>query len=144
MRRSTVKRLFSVTFRDDFRPAWRGHNLFVLVNYSPTICLNLSMIAHKEGVLAEFVVKPKRHVRETRPREMMAGPLKSRTDASAAQTPGATRRAAIGLLLGAPLLSGCGSMQQFSHPFASSENPPPARAPPPPAAAGNRHGHAGR
>src|SRR5258708_1449564 len=137
MRRSTVKRLFSVTFRDDFRAAWRGHNVFVLVNYSPTICLNLSMIAHKEGVLAEFVVKPKRHVRETRPREMMAGPLKSRTDASAAQTPGATRRAAIGLLLGATLFSDGGSMQKFSNPFASSENPAPAGPPQQPAVAGN-------
>jgi ABC-type branched-subunit amino acid transport system substrate-binding protein len=68
---------------------------------------------------------------------MMAGPLKSRTDASAAQTPGATRRAAIGLLLGAPLLSACGSMQQFSNPFASSENPVPAGPPQQPAVAGN-------
>src|SRR5260370_39885121 len=89
-----------------------------------------------EGVLAEFVVKPKRHVRETRPREMMAGPLKSRTDASAAQTPGATRRAPIGLLLGAPLLSARGGMQQFSNPLGRSSNPAPGRAPSQPSVGG--------
>jgi ABC-type branched-subunit amino acid transport system substrate-binding protein len=62
---------------------------------------------------------------------MMAGPLKSRTDASA--TSGATRRAAIGLLLGTPLLSACGSV---SGPFASSESPAPAGPPQQPAVAG--------
>ena len=67
----------------------------------------------------------------------MVGPFKPRTDASAAQIPGATRRAAIGLLLGAPLLSACGSMQQFSNPFASSESPGPAGPPQQPAVAGN-------
>src|SRR5262245_36083391 len=69
---------------------------------------------------------------------MMAGPLKLRTDASAAQTSGATRRAAIGLLLGAPLLSACGSMQ-FSSPLGSSETPAPAGPPQQPAVAGNGH-----
>jgi len=68
---------------------------------------------------------------------MMAGPLKLRTDASAAQTRGATRRAAIGFLLSAPVLSACGSMQQFSSPFASSESPAPAGPPKDPAVAGN-------
>ena len=67
----------------------------------------------------------------------MAGPLKLRTDASAAQTRGATRRAAIGFLLSAPVLSACGSMQQFSSPFASSESPAPAGPPKDPAVAGN-------
>src|SRR5262245_40582293 len=67
---------------------------------------------------------------------MMAGPLKLRTDASAAQTSGATRRAAIGLLLGAPLLSACGSMQ-FSSPLGSSETPAPAGPPQQPAVAGD-------
>src|SRR6266436_6534739 len=68
---------------------------------------------------------------------MMAGPLKLRTDASAVQTSGATRRAAIGFLLSAPVLSACGSMQQFSNPFASSESPAPAGPPKDPAVAGN-------
>jgi ABC-type branched-subunit amino acid transport system substrate-binding protein len=68
---------------------------------------------------------------------MMAGPLKSRTDASAAQTSGATRRAAIGLLLSAPLLSACGSMQQLSSSFGGSDNPAPAGPPKEPAVAGN-------
>ena len=66
----------------------------------------------------------------------MAGPVKPRTDTSAAQISGATRRAAMGLLLGAPLLSACAGMQQFSNPFASSENPAPAGPPQQPAVAG--------
>ncbi len=42
----------------------------------------------------------------------------------------------MGLLLGAPLLSACAGMQQFSNPFASSENPAPAGPPQQPAVAG--------
>jgi ABC-type branched-subunit amino acid transport system substrate-binding protein len=67
----------------------------------------------------------------------MVGPFQARTDGSAAQTSGATRRTAIGLLLGAPLLSACGSMQQFSNPLASSEKPVPAGPAQQPAVAGN-------
>jgi ABC-type branched-subunit amino acid transport system substrate-binding protein len=66
----------------------------------------------------------------------MAGPLTTRTEASGAQPSGATRRAAIGLLLGTPLLSACGSIQQFSSPFASSETPVPAGPPQQAAVAG--------
>jgi hypothetical protein len=58
MRRSTVKRPSSVTFLvafvGDIRPARRGHNPFVLLNYSPTICLNTLPDRFREGVLAEF------------------------------------------------------------------------------------------
>src|ERR1700752_2889715 len=47
--------------------------------------------------------------------------------------PSATRRTAIGLLLGAPLLSACSSVQQslsqFSNPFSNSEQPPGSAGP---------------
>src|ERR1700722_9645436 len=50
----------------------------------------------------------------------MAGPLKPRSQPS-----GATRRTAVGLILGAPLLGACASVQQslssFSNPFSSSQ-----------------------
>src|SRR6204780_129340 len=53
----------------------------------------------------------------------MAGPLKPRSQPS-----GATRRTAVGLILGAPLLSACASVQQslgqFSNPFGSSQPSP--------------------
>src|SRR3954468_3292476 len=50
----------------------------------------------------------------------MAGPLKATSF-----SPGATRRTAVGLILGAPLLGACASVQQsisqFSNPFSSSQ-----------------------
>lgn len=50
----------------------------------------------------------------------MAGPLKAKSSSS-----GATRRTAVGLILGAPLLGACASVQQsisqFSNPFASPQ-----------------------
>jgi len=48
---------------------------------------------------------------------MMAGPLKSRTECFAAQTPGATRRAAIGLLLARLCFRPAGDAA-ILHPFA--------------------------
>jgi ABC-type branched-subunit amino acid transport system substrate-binding protein len=52
----------------------------------------------------------------------MKGPLNPKV-----QPPAATRRTAIGLILGAPLLGACSSVQQtlsqFSNPFSSSEGP---------------------
>ncbi len=52
----------------------------------------------------------------------MKGPLDPKI-----QPPAATRRTAIGLILGAPLLGACSSVQQtlsqFSNPFSSSEGP---------------------
>src|SRR5712671_5516093 len=52
----------------------------------------------------------------------MTGPLNPKV-----QPPAATRRTAIGLILGAPLLGACSSVQQtlsqFSNPFSSSEGP---------------------
>jgi ABC-type branched-subunit amino acid transport system substrate-binding protein len=53
----------------------------------------------------------------------------------------ATRRTAIGLILGAPLLGGCSGVQQslsqFSNPFSSSSQPGPAGSPQQPVAVGN-------
>jgi ABC-type branched-subunit amino acid transport system substrate-binding protein len=66
---------------------------------------------------------------------MMVDPLKPRSGTAGPDSPGShnlatTRRTAIGLVLGAPLLSACAGVQQtlsqFSNPFASSETPGPA------------------
>src|SRR5436309_9265099 len=65
----------------------------------------------------------------------MAGPLNPKSG-----RPGATRRTAVGLILGAPLLGACSGVQQslssFSNPFGSSE-PGPAGAPQQPLAVGS-------
>src|ERR1700761_3905833 len=49
---------------------------------------------------------------------------------------GATRRSALGLILGAPLLGACAGVQsslnQFSSPFSSSQPPPGPTGPPGP------------
>ena len=60
----------------------------------------------------------------------MVGPLQERPEtvdraSIGSKTPGATRRAAIGLALGAPLLSACSSIQQSFSQFSSS-SPAPA------------------
>jgi hypothetical protein len=71
----------------------------------------------------------------------MAGPQKPKSDPSGQQKLTATRRTAIGLLLGAPLLSACAGVQQslsqFSNPFSSSETPAPAGPAQQPVAVGN-------
>ena len=55
----------------------------------------------------------------------MVGPLKAKTSSSGTSSSGATRRTAVGLILGAPLLGACASVQQsisqFSNPFASPQ-----------------------
>ena len=57
----------------------------------------------------------------------MPGPLNRKPSSSSSPPPGATRRSAIGLILGAPLLGACASVQQsfsqFSSPFGGSEAP---------------------
>ena len=57
----------------------------------------------------------------------MVGPLNRKPNASGSSSSGATRRSAIGLILGAPLLGACASVQQsisqFSNPFGGSEGP---------------------
>jgi ABC-type branched-subunit amino acid transport system substrate-binding protein len=70
----------------------------------------------------------------------MVGPLNTKpltegspagdTRSSGARPAGATRRTAVGLILGAPLLGACAGVQQslsqFSNPFSSSQSGPPA------------------
>ena len=57
----------------------------------------------------------------------MVGPNHPKSPSSGLSSPGATRRTALGLLLGTPLLSACSSVQQslsqFSSPFGSSSQP---------------------
>ena len=70
----------------------------------------------------------------------MPGPRHPKTPFSGPQSSGATRRSALGLLLGAPLLSACTGVQQslsqFSNPFSSSSLPAPAGPPQQAATAG--------
>jgi ABC-type branched-subunit amino acid transport system substrate-binding protein len=55
----------------------------------------------------------------------MVGPLKAKFSLAKSSSSGATRRTAVGLILGAPLLGACSSVQQsfsqFSNPFGSSQ-----------------------
>jgi hypothetical protein len=57
----------------------------------------------------------------------MVGPLNRKPLSSGSSPQGATRRSAIGLMLGAPLLGACASVQQsfsqFSNPFGGSDAP---------------------
>jgi ABC-type branched-subunit amino acid transport system substrate-binding protein len=82
----------------------------------------------------------------------MVDPLKSRSGTEGSDSPGsqslvATRRTAIGLMLSAPLLSACASVQQsfsqFSNPFASSETPSPVGPAQQPAVAGTGQNRVG-
>src|SRR5215212_7633 len=61
-------------------------------------------------------------------RDVMVGPLKPKSNAS-----GATRRTAVGLIVGAPLLGACAGVQQslsqFSSPFGSSQPGPGPKEP---------------
>src|SRR5271166_6412215 len=69
-------------------------------------------------------------LRSVKSRDVMVDPFNRRFSSSGPQAPGATRRAALGLILGAPLLSACANVQQslsqFSNPFSSQQ---PAAAP---------------
>jgi ABC-type branched-subunit amino acid transport system substrate-binding protein len=71
----------------------------------------------------------------------MVGPLKPKLESSGPFVAGATRRTAIGLVLGAPLLGACAGVQQtlgqFSNPFASQPPPTPSGPAQQPAVAGN-------
>jgi hypothetical protein len=70
----------------------------------------------------------------------MVGPLKPNSEPSRPQSSGTTRRTAVGLILGAPLLSACAGVQQslssFSNPFGSSQ-PGPSGPTQQPLVAGN-------
>src|SRR5271170_4678538 len=68
----------------------------------------------------------------------MVGPLNTKPPAggvrsSGAQPAGATRRSAVGLILGAPLLGACSGLNQFSSPCSSSQPPGPTAGPAGPA-----------
>src|SRR5580693_4066161 len=71
----------------------------------------------------------------------MVGPFKPRPESSGPLVSGATRRTAIGLLLGAPLLGACAGVQQtlgqFSNPFASQPPATPSGPAQQPVVAGN-------
>jgi len=71
----------------------------------------------------------------------MVGPFKTRPESSGPLVSGATRRTAIGLLLGAPLLGACAGVQQtlgqFSNPFASQPPATPSGPAQQPVVAGN-------
>jgi ABC-type branched-subunit amino acid transport system substrate-binding protein len=71
----------------------------------------------------------------------MVAPFDPKAPASEAQPSGATRRTAVGLILGAPLLGACAGVQQslssFSNPFSSSQGPGPSGPPQQPLVAGN-------
>src|SRR5262245_59425406 len=60
-------------------------------------------------------------------RAAMVGPNHPKSPSSGPSSSGTTRRTALGLLLGTPLLSACSSVQQslsqFSSPFGSSSQP---------------------
>jgi hypothetical protein len=64
----------------------------------------------------------------------MVGPFNRKSSSSGPQIPNATRRAALGLILGTPLLSACAGVQQslssFSNPFSSQQQPAAAPAGP--------------
>jgi ABC-type branched-subunit amino acid transport system substrate-binding protein len=69
------------------------------------------------------------------------GPLKSKSKSSGSgpsesQPLGATRRAAVGLILGAPLLGACSGIQQSLSQFSSSSAPGPSGSPQQPVAVG--------
>ena len=66
----------------------------------------------------------------------MPGPLNSKPDLSGRMPSGTTRRGAIGLMLGAPLLSACASVQQSLSQFGSPEATGPAGPPQEPTAVG--------
>jgi ABC-type branched-subunit amino acid transport system substrate-binding protein len=71
----------------------------------------------------------------------MVGPFKPKPESSGPLVSGATRRTAIGLVLGAPLLAACAgaqqSLSQFSNPFASQPPSGPAGSAQQPMIAGN-------
>jgi ABC-type branched-subunit amino acid transport system substrate-binding protein len=90
------------------------------------MCLNPLWSFLKEGLWPNRWVSP---------RDMTVGLLKSGSEVPARPTSGATRRTALGFLLGAPLLSAC-TVGQFSNSFGSSEGAAPAGPPQQPAVAG--------
>src|SRR4051812_22481668 len=66
----------------------------------------------------------------------MVGPLEPKSWPSKSPLSGPTRRAAVGLVLGAPLLGACASMGSISNPFSSGPDAGPAGPPQQPQAVG--------
>lgn len=70
----------------------------------------------------------------------MVGPLEPKSAPANPRPSGATRRSAVGLILGAPLLGACAGVQQglnsFSNPFGSQQEPGPSGPPQQPLAVG--------
>src|SRR3979409_1572296 len=84
--------------------------------------------------------------RSVKRRDTMLGPL-NRTESSRPPPSGATRRTALGLILGAPLLGACSSVQQslsqFSNPFGGAPDAGPAGPQQQPLAVGTGQGKVG-
>jgi hypothetical protein len=59
----------------------------------------------------------------------MVGPLEPKSAPANPRSSGATRRSAVGLILGAPLLGACAGVQQSLNSFSSSPQPGPAGPP---------------
>ena len=70
----------------------------------------------------------------------MVGPLEPKSAPANPRPSGTTRRSAVGLILGAPLLGACAGVQQglnsFSNPFGSQQEPGPSGPPQQPLAVG--------
>ena len=92
------------------RPAGSdGHNPFVLVNYSPTICLNPPLLIVRRVMSWPTCGRSREEIRWW----ARAIPnLQSPSPALAEPT----RRTAVGLILGAPLLGACAGVQQQPEP----------------------------
>ncbi|WP_244568020.1 penicillin-binding protein activator [Bradyrhizobium erythrophlei] len=60
----------------------------------------------------------------------MVGPLEPKSAPANPRPSGATRRSAIGLILGAPLLGACAGVSSFSNPFGSSQTEAGPSGPP--------------
>ncbi len=67
---------------------------------------------------------------------MIVGPLEPKSAPANPRPSGATRRSAIGLILGAPLLGACAGGSSFSNPFSSQPEAGPAGPPQQPLAVG--------
>ena len=123
-----------------------SHNPFVLVNHSPTLCLNPPLLSREDEVLAILVGTEKRSDGGSVRSQFTTGQVRDRhvgTGELPVSGSQATRRTAFGLILGAPLLGACSSVQQslsqFTTSFSSSPQPTGGQAGPAqqPVAVGN-------
>src|SRR5713226_1634191 len=100
-------------------PAPQGHNLFVLVNHSPTLYVNPPSRSFGGEC---WPIWP---VNRSRDMDTMVGPRNPKdlpaSPPAMPQPSGTTRRTAVGLILGAPLLGACAG--SFSNPFNAQAGP---------------------